>query len=168
MPMAYSEDMRARVIARVEVLSGDWPLRRQAARREHLPAGGARGLFAGADRGAARPDAGRGGFCDAQAQDFWQPHGSLAFLSAPQDHFQKKACARRSRSARTWPGHAGAGCESRACLTQLGWCSSMRRPRIPRWCGCMAGASAASDWWAVFRRNTGRPSPSWPLCVGMA
>src|SRR3974377_2020539 len=44
----------------------------QGAGREHLAIGGAFGVFAGPDRWATRPDAGRGGFCDAQAQGSWQ------------------------------------------------------------------------------------------------
>src|SRR5271165_3374017 len=32
----------------------------------------------------------------------------------------KKACAQRSKSVPTWPAHAGAGCESRACLIRPG------------------------------------------------
>ena len=48
---------------------------------------------------------------------------------------------------RTWRGHGGAGCENRACLTRPGWCSLMILP-TPRWCGCMAVAFAAGNWWA--------------------
>ena len=58
--------------------------------------------------------------------------------------FKKSACARRSKNARTWRAHGGAGCENRVCLTQPGWCSLMRLLPTPRWCGCMAVARAAS------------------------
>ena len=69
MPAAYSADIRGQVIARVGSgssrreaagqsefsdqmgcrLSSDWKLCSQTAGWEHLTAGGARGLFAGAD-----------------------------------------------------------------------------------------------------------------------
>jgi transposase len=39
--------------------------------------------------------------------------------------FKKKACAQRSRSVRTWRGHADAGCANRAYSIRPGWCSSM-------------------------------------------
>ena len=45
--------------------------------------------------------------------------------------FKKKACTRRSKSGRTWRGHAGAGGESRECLIQPSWCSSMRLRPAP-------------------------------------
>ena len=32
----------------------------------------------------------------------------------------------------------------------------------------MVVALAASGWWAMCRRVTGRQSPSWPLCAGVA
>src|SRR3989304_5284887 len=143
-------------------------MRCEAAGWEHLAIGGAGGCFARLDRWAACPDAGRGGLCDAQAQDSWQSHRDLALLSAPQDHLQKKAYAPRSRSARTWRVRGDAGCETRACLIRRGWCSSMRLPPIPRWLACTAVASVASDWWTTCRRVTGRRSPSWLLWVGMA
>jgi hypothetical protein len=54
MPRAYSADMRMRVIARVEGgASRREEASRQAARREHLAVGGARGVFAGSARPAA-------------------------------------------------------------------------------------------------------------------
>ena len=34
-------------------------------------------------------------------------------------------------------------------------------------CGFMVVALAASGWWAMCRRVTGRQSPWWPLCAGM-
>ena len=49
--------------------------------------------------------------------------------------FKKKACAQPSKSARTFRGRAGAGCENRACLIPPVWSSSTRLPPIPRWCG---------------------------------
>jgi hypothetical protein len=39
----------------------------------------------------------------------------MALFPAPQDQFQKKSCARRSRSVRTWREHGGAGCERLVC-----------------------------------------------------
>src|SRR5262249_18692601 len=40
----------------------------------------------------------------------------------------KKACARRSKSARMWCGRAGAGCGNRACLIlRIGSTSAVRR-----------------------------------------
>src|SRR5271169_6625882 len=53
-------------------------------------------------------------------------------------------CARRSKSDPTWPAHAGAGCESKACLTRPDWCSSTRPQPRPIWCGFAAAAGAAS------------------------
>ena len=82
-------------------------------------------------------------------------------------HVQKKLCGRRSRNARTWRAHGGAGCENRACLTRPGWpCGTWptrRSPRAQRPCSrtilVLAGVSSM---------NARRPSPSWPRCVGMA
>ena len=55
----------------------------------------------------------------------------------------KKACGRRSKSKRTWPGHGGAGCENRACLTWPDWCLLTRPPPTPPWCGFEAAARVA-------------------------
>src|SRR5215813_13370599 len=112
MPKAYSEDMR-----------------------ERLAVGEACRFSVGSDCATARPDPGGGGSGDAQAQDSWQPQRDVALLQASQRHFQKKACTRRSRSARTWRERASAGCENRACLILPTWSSSTRLPPIPRWCG---------------------------------
>jgi transposase len=78
--------------------------------------------------------------------------------------FKKKLCTRRSRSARTSSAHAGAGCASKACLTQRGWCSSTKPARTPRWCGCVAALRGASDWSATRRMALGKQSPSWAAC----
>src|SRR5262249_30052628 len=134
MPKAYSEDMRARVIAEVE--SG--ASRRAAAEEfdvKRLAVGEACRFSVGSDCATARPDPGRGGSGDAQAQESRQPQRDVALLQASQRHFQKKACTRRSRSARTWRERASAGCENRACLILPTWSSSTRLPPIPRWCG---------------------------------
>lgn len=110
MPRAYSADMRARVIGRVE--SG--ASRREAAEHYEVSASTAVNwvkCFRKTGRCAAKP---RGGsvspleehaefllalideqpdltldevvFCDAPAQDSWQSHRGMAVLSAPQDH----------------------------------------------------------------------------------
>ena len=70
----------------------------------------------------------------------------------------KKAYARRSKNERTWPGHAGDGSESKACLTPPDWCSSTRPPPAPIWCGSGAVASAANGWSDTSHRGIGRPS----------
>jgi transposase len=48
---------------------------------------------------------------------------------------QKRAEAARQRRR---------GCDSRACLTRLGWCSSTKPARIPAWCGYAGAVRAAS------------------------
>ena len=115
--------------------------------RQHLAAGGACGISAGADCRAAGPDVGRDRRGDAQAKDCRQPQRGVAVLHAAQYQLQKKLCTRRSRSARTWRAPGGAGCESKACLTRRGWCSSTKPARTPRWCGCAAGSA-----WRTARR----------------
>src|SRR5262249_57307926 len=111
MPKVYSEDMRARVIAEVE--SG--ASRRAAAEELDVSASTAiiwvkcfrgTGRCTAKPRGGsvsplekhadfpsdcatARPDPGRGGSGDAQAQDSWQPQLDVALLQASQRHFQK-------------------------------------------------------------------------------
>ena len=168
MPKPYSIDLRARVIEDVETGAS----RREAAERYGIspsvvviwvqrfeetgsvaakPSGGstspleqARGISAGADCRAAGHDAGRDRRGDAQTKDRWQPQRGVAVLRSAQHQLQKKLCTRRSRSARTWPAHAGAGCASKACLTRRGWCSSTKPARTPRWCGCAAALRVAS------------------------
>src|SRR6266480_521658 len=57
--------------------------------------------------------------------------------------FKKKACTRRSKSARKSLANADVGCDSKACLTRPGWCSSTRPGRIPAWCGYAGAVRAA-------------------------
>ena len=78
--------------------------------------------------------------------------------------FKKKLCTRRSKSARTWPARAGAGCASKACLTRRGWCSSTRPARTPRWCGCAAALRVANGSSTTRRMDIGKQSPSWAAC----
>src|SRR5271170_395260 len=44
----------------------------------------------------------------------------------------------------TWPARAGVGCESRACLTRPGWCSSTKPQPRQIWCGFGGAAGAVS------------------------
>ena len=78
--------------------------------------------------------------------------------------FKKKLCTRWSRSARTWPAPAAAGCATKACLTRRGWCSSTRPPPTPRWCGCAAVLRVASGWSTMRRMELGKRLPSWAAC----
>ena len=48
-----------------------------------------------------------------------------------------------------WPARAGAGSESKACLTPLGWCLSMRLRSAPIWCGSEDGLRGAIGWLAT-------------------
>ena len=59
--------------------------------------------------------------------------------------FKKKPARRRSKSDPTWPARAGVGCESRACLTRPGWCSSTKPQPRQIWCGFGGAAGAVSD-----------------------
>src|SRR5207302_7424595 len=116
----------------------------QAKRRQHLAVGEARKISAGADCRAAGHDAGRDRRGDAQTKDCWQPQRGVAVFRSAPHQLQKKLCTRWSRSARTSPAHAGAGCANKACLTRRGWCSSTRPARTPRWCDCAAALRGAS------------------------
>jgi transposase len=139
MPKAYSGDMRQRVIAEVE--SG--ASRRAAAEEFAVSASTAIiwvKCFRETGRCAAKP---RGGSISPLEEyaDFLfgliekQPDLTLdEVVLAKRKHKipgsrtavcaslsvtrlpSKKACAQRSRSARTWRGRAEAGCENRACL----------------------------------------------------
>src|SRR5215475_3842807 len=159
MPKAYSEDMRARVIAEVE--SG--ASRRAAAEEFDVSASTAIiwvKCFRETGRCTAKP---RGGSVSplekhadfllgliARRPDLTLDEAVLAmhrhkipgsrsamwrFFKHHNVTFKKKACTRRSRSARTWRERASAGCENRACLILPTWSSSTRLPPIPRWCG---------------------------------
>jgi transposase len=57
----------------------------------------------------------------------------------------KKACAPRSRLDPTSHACDDAGFESKACLTQRGWCLSTRPLPAPRWCGLMVDVYGAFD-----------------------
>jgi transposase len=190
MAKAYSADMRERVIGRVE--SG--ASRREAA--EHYEVSASTAViwvkcFRETGRCAAKP---RGGstsplekhadfllalievepdltldevVCAMRQQNI--PGSRTAVWRFFQRHTaSKKACAQPNRSARTWRGHADAGCASRAYSIRPGWCSSMRLLPTLGWRGCTAVAPAASDWWTMCRKVIGRRSPSWPLYAGMA
>ena len=76
--------------------------------------------------------------------------------------FKKKLCTRRSKSARTLPTPAGAGCASKACLIRRGWCSLTKPARTQRWFGCAAALGVASGSLTTRRMDIGRQSPSWP------
>ena len=157
MPKAYSADMRERVIAEVEGGAS----RREAAEEFEVSASTAIiwvKCFRETGRCAAKP---RGGSISPleKHSDFLlglieqQPDLTLdevvlamrnhkipgsrtaVWRFFKRDHFQNKACARRSRSARMWRGREGDGCESRACLIRPGWCLSTKRLPIPRWYG---------------------------------
>jgi transposase len=158
MPKAYSADMRGRVIAEVEGGAS----RREAAEEFEVSASTAIiwvKCFRETGRCAAKARGGSISPLDKHA-DFLlgliekQPdltldevvllmrkHKIPGSRTAVWRFFQrhkitfKKACARRSKSARMWRGHAGAGCENRACLILRTLCSSTKPPPIPRWCG---------------------------------
>ena len=55
------------------------------------------------------------------------------FLQRHKISVKKKVCGRRSKSGRTWRGRGGAGCESKACLTQPDWCFSTKPRLRPTW-----------------------------------
>ena len=57
--------------------------------------------------------------------------------------FKKKACRQPNGSGRTWLGHAGAGSESKACLTPPIWSLSTRRQSVQTWCGSTAADHVA-------------------------
>ena len=159
MPKAYSADMRGRVIAEVEGGAS----RREAAEEFEVSASTAIiwvKCFRETGRCAAKPRGGSVSPLDKHA-DFLLgliekqsdltldevvllmrkhkiPGSRTAVWRFFQRHkitFKKKACTRRSKSARMWRGHAGVGCENRACLILRTLCSSTRPPPIPRWCG---------------------------------
>jgi len=47
--------------------------------------------------------------------------------------FKKKVCGQPNDSGWTWLGHAGAGSESKACLTPPIWSLSTRQQSVPTW-----------------------------------
>src|SRR6516165_2885865 len=158
MPKAYSADMRERVIAEVEGGAS----RREAAEELEVSASTAIvwvKCFRETGRCAAKPRGGSISPLEKHA-DFllgliekqsdltldqvvlvMRKHRLLAAArqsgacSSVTRSPSKKACARRSKSARMWRGRADAGCENRACLILRTLCSSTRPPPIPRWCG---------------------------------
>lgn len=97
-----------------------------------------------------------------QARHPGQPQRGLAVLRPTQHQLQKKLCTRRSKSARTLPTPAGAGCASKACLIRRGWCSLTKPARTQRWFGCAAALGVASGSLTTRRMDIGRQSPSWP------
>lgn len=111
---------------------------------------------------AAGLDAGRDRCGDEQARHPGQPQRGLAVLRPTQHQLQKKLCTRRSKSARTLPTPAGAGCASKACLIRRGWCSLTKPARTQRWFGCAAALGVASGSLTTRRMDIGRQSPSWP------
>jgi|SRR3974390_2168709 len=168
MPKAYSGDMRERVIAEVE--SG--ASRREAAEEFEVSASTAIiwvRCFRETGRCAAKPRGGSISPLEKHA-DFLlglietQPDLTLdevvltmrrhkiaggrtavwRFFKRHNMTFKKKACAPRSKSARTWRERVGAGGENRACLIPPIWSLSTRPPPTPRWCGFVAVAHAAS------------------------
>jgi transposase-like protein len=163
---AYSADMRARVIARVE--SG--ASRREAAKHFDVsPSTAVKWVRCFRDTGqcAAEPCGGSTSPLEKHAK--WllalitkQPDLTLDEWSRPcasaksrvavprcggcsiaMGSASKKACGRRSRSERTWREHADAGSASNACLIRNGWCLSTRPPPIPKmarnWGRCRRG-----------------------------
>ena len=159
MPKAYSTDMRERVIAEVEGGAS----RRQAAEEFNVSVSTAIiwvKCFRETGRCAAKPRGGSISPLEEHADfllgliekrsDLTLDEVVLAmrkdkipgsrtavwrFFMRHKITFKKKACARRSKSARMWRGRAGAGCGNRACLILRTLCSSTRPPPIPRWCG---------------------------------
>ena len=159
MPKAYSADMRERVIAEVEGGAS----RREAAEEVEVSASTAIiwvKCFRETGRCAAKPRGGSVSPLEEYADfllglikkepDLTLDEVALAmrkhkipgsrtavwrFFKRHKITFKKKACARRSRSARMWRGRGDAGCESRACLILRTLCSSMKPPPILRWCG---------------------------------
>ena len=186
MPKPYSGDLRARVIG--DIVSG--ASRRAAAEYYGIspsvvviwaqrfettgsvaakPSGGSTSPLekhaefpARAHRQAAGLDAGRDRCGDEQARHPVQPQRGLAVLRPTQHQLQKKLCTRRSKSARTLPTPAGAGCASKACLIRRGWCSLTKPARTQRWFGCAAALGVASGSLTTRRMDIGRQSPSWP------
>ncbi len=191
MPNPYSAEMRERVIARVE--SG--ASRREAAEHFEISASAAvKWLQRWRDAGSSTARRHGGSTSPLEKQANWllaliakQPDLTLdevlaamrkrriagsrtalwRFFARHKITFKKKACARRSKNEQTSRGRAGAGFESKACLNRADWCSSTRPRPILKWCGLAAVAHAASDWSVACHTDTGRPSPSWPLCATM-
>jgi hypothetical protein len=65
------------------------------------------------------------------------------FLQRHKIGVKKKSAGGGARAG--GPGaHAGAGCESKVCLTQPDWCFSTRTPPRPIWCGFAAAVRVAS------------------------
>src|SRR6516165_6847503 len=78
-----------------------------------------------------------------------QSHCRVELLRAPQHQLQKKACAPRSRIARTWPGHVDAGSDGKPCLLPPARC-----PRGERLAGCVPqGHWKTLTFVAGLRRN---------------
>src|SRR5262245_4939214 len=159
MPKAYSADIRMRVIARVE---GGASRREAAEQLDISPSAAVKWVKCFHETGscAAKPRGGSTSPLEAHAP--WlltlieeQPdltldevvsamhkHGiagsrtaGVELLQAPHHQLQKKACAPRSRIARTWSGHVDAGSDGKPCLIPPDWCSSTRPRQIRKWFG---------------------------------
>ncbi len=152
-------DVSASTAESGEVLSGDWPLRRQAAGGSISPLEEhAEFLLALID---AQPDLTLDEVIPAMCK-----HSVLAVARrcgasfSATDHLQKKACARRSSSAPTWRGAGRRWMRAQGMFDAARLVLSMRPPPTPRWCGCYGPfAPVASDCWTMCRRATGRRSP---------
>src|SRR5262245_48028468 len=158
MPKAYSADIRMRVIARVE---GGASRREAAEQLDISPSAAVKWVKCFHETGscAAKPRGGSTSPLEAHAP--WlltlieeQPDltldevslrctstGSQAVAlpcgasSSATPSASKKACAPRSRIARTWSGHVYAGSDGKPCLIPPDWCSSTRPRPIRKWSG---------------------------------
>src|SRR6185369_14178339 len=128
------------------VLERDPTLRAETARWKRLSVGTARGTDIGFGDRTSGPDLG-GDRCEtAQAADSNQQERGRAVFPATRYHLQKKrVCERQSSIAPTWPGRAGAGFESKACLIRPAWCSLTRLRSPPRWYGFGGAVREASN-----------------------
>src|ERR1700752_4685759 len=118
------------------VLERNRALRAETAWWKHFSVGTACGTDIGPGGRTTGPDLGRDHCGTAQAADSNQQERGLAVFPATRHHLQKKrVCGRQNSIAPTWPAHADAGSESKACLIRPGWCSLTRLRSPPRWCG---------------------------------
>src|SRR5260370_6914325 len=132
------------------VLERDRALRAETARWKRFPVGTACETDIGSRCRAIGPDLGGDHCGTVQAADSNQQERGLAGFPATRHHLQKKrVCGRQSSIAPTWPGRAGAGSESKACLIQPGWGLLTRLRSPPRWCGFGVAVPEASSSSAV-------------------
>src|SRR5229473_3470861 len=144
MPRAYSQDLRERVIGAVEA---------GASCRE------AAAVF---DCCGAGSDAGGNPRQVAAARYRGQRQYGVAVLRSARHQLQKKACARRSKIAKTSASRGPAGNNGSRGLIRQDWSSSMRPAPQPTWQGCAGAARAESGSSLKCRRATGRRPPSSP------